>query len=348
MPADSVPPPIGVAHDVAPGVRWLRSPLPYALDHVNVWLLDDDQKTLVVDTGIDDTNTRAMWDRLLDEGGALAAARRIELLATHLHPDHVGMAGALQYRLGAPLLMTRGEHTAVMRTVAHARRQSPNAAHVAFLKRAGWSDHAIVAPSFLDEGFARHVSPLPRRFVRLQDGDRITAASTTWEVVTGGGHSPEHACLYSAERRLFISGDQVLERISSNVSVMFDDPDADPMHAWLSSIAKIRARVSDDVLVLPAHHSPFRGLHARLDALERGQREALDRLRAALAKPLRVVDAIEPLFRRPIFEGVQFELATGECIACLNHLIHRGEAVRSDDTEGTSWYQLGDASFEHW
>lgn len=331
-------PEFGAAQEVAPGVLWVRLPMPFALNHVNTWLLADERRTLIVDTGLDDAATRACWDGLLGTGGALGDAERIDVLVTHLHPDHVGLAGTLVARCRGELLMTPGEYAEARRVLDRAAPGTPDPVRRRFLLRAGWSAEAI-GRSFLDEGYATSVSGLPDTFERIADGDRIAAASTTWEVVTGAGHSPEHACLYSAERDLFVSGDQVLERISSNVSVFAADPEADPMQAWLASIAKLRDRVPDDVLVLPAHHPPFRGLHARLAQLEQGQHSAFDRLRAALVTPLRAVDAIEPLFRRRIDHGVQLEMATGESLACLNHLLRRDELVVEDDANGVAWYR---------
>jgi glyoxylase-like metal-dependent hydrolase (beta-lactamase superfamily II) len=180
---------------------------------------------------------------------------------------------------------------------------------------------------------------MPDSFRRLVDGERILIGSSEWEVVTGTGHSPEHACLYCADRELLISGDQVLPRISSNVSVQPMEPDANPMADWLASLAKLRARVTDEALVLPSHNECFRGLHARLAQLQAGQHEALDKLRTALAEPKRVVDVFGALFRRPISHdnGSLLGMATGEAVACLNYLVARGEAVR-ELRDGVAWF----------
>ena len=141
---------------------------------------------------------------------------------------------------------------------------------------------------------------------------------------------------------MLISGDQILPRISSNVSVHPTEPDADPMSNWLESLAKLRREVPDDVLVLPAHNECFRGLHARIDALERGQETSLRRLRRSLGEPKRVVDVFAALFARPISDADAplLGMATGEAVACLNHLMQRGEATRSLDADGVAWYRL--------
>ena len=158
-------------------------------------------------------------------------------------------------------------------------------------------------------------------------------------MVIGTGHSPEHACFYCEDLR-WISGDQVPPKISSNVSVHPTEPEANPLHDWLSSIEHILREVPPDVLVLPAHNDPFRGLHARLGHLARGHRNGLDRLKLALQAPKRAVDVFGSLFKREVTSD-QFllSLATGECMAHLNYLVHRGEATVTTDADGVAWFK---------
>ncbi|CAN5717930.1 hypothetical protein BH11PSE8_BH11PSE8_30890 [soil metagenome] len=165
-----------------------------------------------------------------------------------------------------------------------------------------------------------------------------------WRVIVGSGHCPEHACLYSAELKLLISGDQILPRISSNVSVYPMEPDSNPMAEWLASLDKIEREVPDDVLVLPSHNECFRGLHARIAHLRKGQHTALDRLRRRLEEPRRAVDVFVSLFGRPIDEAnvPLLGMATGEALACLNYLLARGDAVCERDADGVAWYRLSE------
>ncbi len=138
-----------------------------------------------------------------------------------------------------------------------------------------------------------------------------------------------------------IAGDQVLPRITSNVSVYPTEPDADPMAEWLASLARLKREVPADVLVLPAHGECFRGLHARIDALAAGQQRALERLVAALAMPKRAVDVFGALFSRPVSEAnpALLGMATGESLACLNYLLHTGQVERDIDADGVAWYR---------
>ncbi len=334
------PPAAGAAREIAPGVQWLRMPLPFALDHINLWTVRDGAGGwAAVDTGVHTNETTAAWRAQFAIGGALAGARLTRVLVTHMHPDHVGMAGWLTRKFDCQLWMTRLEYLTCRVLVADTGREPPRDG-VEFYRRAGWDDDALEGYKARFGGFGKLTHALPDSFQRLQDGDCLRIGAHEWRVITGHGHSPEHACLYCPALKLLISGDQVLPRISSNVSVFPTEPDADPMRDWLESLDKLRRELPDDVLVLPAHNEPFRGLHARLDHLAASQHKALDRLRGALHKPRRAVDVFEDLFSRPIgsHPGL-LGLATGESIAHLNYLLKRGEITRALDTHGVAWYQ---------
>jgi glyoxylase-like metal-dependent hydrolase (beta-lactamase superfamily II) len=258
-----------------------------------------------------------------------------------MHPDHVGMAGWLTRKFGVRLWMTRSEYLMCRVMVSDTGREAPDDA-IAFYRRAGWSDAAIETYRTRFGNFGKHIHPLPDSFRRLRDGEVLRIGAHDWRIVTGNGHSPEHACLYCPDLKVLISGDQILPRISSNVSVSPIEPDADPMADWLASLAKLRHEVPDDVLVLPSHNECFRGLHARIDRLQQGQDRALDRLRNALKTPKRAVDVFASLFARSIAESdVQLlGMATGESLACLNYLLHRGEVACDIAEDGIGWYRL--------
>jgi glyoxylase-like metal-dependent hydrolase (beta-lactamase superfamily II) len=181
---------------------------------------------------------------------------------------------------------------------------------------------------------------MPDSYHRIRDGQSIRIGAHSWEVVMGNGHSPEQSCLYCADLKLFISGDQVLPRISSNVSVYPIEPDANPMADWHASLERIRTRVPDDVLVLPAHNDCFHGLHARIGQLAEGQEEAEVQLRKALETPQRVVDVFPALFHRKVSmaDSAQLGMATGEALANLHYLMRRGE-VGKQVIDGVAWYQ---------
>lgn len=323
--------------EIAPGVRWLAMPLPVALARINLWALSDGDGWTLVDTGVRNDDTTAAWEALLT--GPLTGSALKRVIVTHMHPDHAGMAGDLTRRFGCRLWMTQLEYLHCRMLVGDTGRTAPDEP-IAFYRRAGWDETAIEAYRTRFGAFGRLTSQLPDSFRRLRDGEVIRIGKHDWEVIVGTGHTPEHACLYCAELKLFISGDQVLPRISSNVSVHPTEPDADPIGGWLDSIEMLRRRVPGDVLVLPAHNEPFTGLHERLDQLAASQARALGRLRETLRTPHRVIDVFGTLFSRPVLmtNPSLLGLATGESIAHLNYLIHRGQArVEIDDT-GLAWY----------
>ena len=333
-------PPRGRSIEVAPGVHWIRMPLPFALNHINLWVLDDGDGWALVDTGLRSEESMLVWRELF--ANAPDSRKLTRVFVTHMHPDHVGMVGWLTRKFGVRLWMTRQEYLTCRAMVSDSGREAPQEG-IEFYRRAGWGAAAIESYRVRFGNFGKYIHALPDSYRRLQDGEVLKIGARDWRVVVGNGHSPEHACLYCPELKVLISGDQVLPRISSNVSVYPTEPDADPMADWYASLAKVKREVPDDVLVLPAHNECFRGLHARLDSLEKGQDRALDRLRRALAAgPKRAVDVFAALFARAIGETDVnlLSMATGESLACLNFLTHRGEAVAETDAEGVAWYRL--------
>lgn len=333
------PPAIGEWFEVAPGVHWTCMPLPIYVPTINLWLLEDGPGVAVVDTGINSNDTRQAWERLFD--GVLRGRPVTRVLGTHMHLDHIGLAGWLGERFACRLWMTRLEYLQC-RMLAGDSGRGPSKETQAFLQRAGWSEAALALNRERANTFGHMLWPLPESFRRVSDGERLRIGEHEWEVVVGAGHSPEHACLYEAKRKLLISGDQVLPQISSNISVHPGEPDADPISDWLDSLAMLRERVSDEVLVLPAHGEPFRGLHARLAQLESSLQRALDRVRRGLDRPRRAVDVFELLFARqiPANDIGLMGLATGESLAHLNHLQQRGELCTETDQHGVVWYRL--------
>lgn len=319
---------------LAEGAGWARLPIPGALRHINVWVLDDGDGVALVDTGLDIAACREAWEALF--GGPLAGRRVTRIVCTHFHPDHLGLAGWLTERFGVALWMTRGEWL-FGRMLASDVRDSPPSAALAYWRAAGWDEARIEAEAAKGWGrFASVVSPIPVSFVRIADGDRLRIGARRWRVVVGSGHCPEHACLVDEEAGLMIAGDQVLPRITSNVSVGLSEPEADPLGEWLASIERLKG-LADDLLVLPSHGEPFTGLHARLDALAEGHRDRLDALHARLGEPRRAVDCFATLFARKV-EDNMLGLATGEALAHLRRLEVEGRAVR-EARDGVDWYR---------
>jgi len=326
--------------EVAPGVRWIRLPLPFRLDHINVWSIDVDGGWVLVDTGLNSPQAVADWLALTAEGPM--AQPLLGVVATHMHPDHVGLAGWFTRRAGVPLSMSRTEYLTCRVLHADTSREAP-ADGVRFYREAGWPDAALETYRSRFGGFGKFIHALPDSYQRLVDGQRLQWGAHAWRVITTAGHSPEHVSLYCADLDVLIAGDQVLPRISSNVSVYPNEPQANPLHDWFASLEKMEREVPDSALVLPAHNEPFHGLHARLRQLRASQDRALETLLHRLAEgPLRIVDSFEALFGRAIAadDSSQLGLATGEAVACMNYLMAQQRVVRRVDDAGVAWYGL--------
>ena len=342
------PPAPGQVREIAPGVLWLRMPLPFALNHINLWAIADEDEQgpgwAVVDTGTKTPDVLAAWHQLLAPAGPLAAtpqgARLTRVIVTHMHPDHVGMAGWLTRKFDARLWMTRLEYLTCRTLAADTGREAPDDA-IRFYRATGWPEEALDLYCARFGGFGKYLHTLPDSFHRLSDEQTLRIGANDWRVIVGRGHSPEHACLYSEGLKLLVSGDQVLPRISSNVSVFPTEPDADPLGEWLASIDQLRAKLGDEVLVLPAHGDPFIGLHARLDRLAAGHARGLERLKRSLAQPKRAIDVFGALFARPIpIDSDMLGMATGESLAHLNYLLSLGQARRETGTDGVQRYHV--------
>ncbi len=321
--------------EVADGVHWVRFSMPGSLDHINLWLLEDGDGWTIVDTCLDLPDSRATWEKLF--AGYMKGKPVTRVICTHLHPDHVGLAGWITRRFDCELWMSREEFLMCRSLVSDTGKPAPDVA-LRFYRAAGMTDAQLEDYKKRFGNFGKAVSTLPDSFHRMIEGETILIDNRYWQLVKGSGHSPEHISLYCPALKLLISGDQVLPGITPNVSVFPTEPRGDTLKDWLLSSAQIRTRLPDDLLVLPAHESPFYGLHIRLTQIIESHERGLDRLYELLDKPRRAVDCFSALFRREI-TGNLAQLAIGETLAHLNCLVGRRMVTRTRDANGVDWYQ---------
>jgi glyoxylase-like metal-dependent hydrolase (beta-lactamase superfamily II) len=334
-PLDVIPE-TGQAVDIAPGVKWLRLPLPFLLNHINVWLLRDGPGWALVDTGLFTETTREVWKNALERH--LEALPLTRILVTHLHPDHVGCAGWLARKFGVELWMPRDEYLLCRVLVADTGKPAPPEG-LRFYHSAGFDGTAIERYAEHFGAFGRVVAPLPEAYRRLRDGQSVHIGPHHWEVIIGRGHSPEHACLLCRELGLLIAGDQLLPTISPNVSVYPTEPAANPLDHWFESLQKLETVLPPDVLVLPAHGKPFHGALARLRQLAEEHASGLGSLRQFCREPRRAVDVFPALFKSRITER-NLIMAAGEAVSHLNYLVERGEMIVTQDADGVNWYRM--------
>jgi len=313
-PIEQTPAP-GTAVEVVAGVRWIRMPLPFQLDHINLWLLRDGTGWTLVDSGISLDAVKQHWGEIFDSEIGGDPVKR--LIVTHFHPDHLGLANWLAERLAVPVVMTQGEYLMAC-AVSEQIAGYGLPAMLAFFRRHGLSEERLDALSRRGNAYKRGVPALPQAYTRIIDGDAIAIDGREWRVMVGHGHSPEHAALYCETLGVLVAGDMLLPRISTNVSVMAANPDADSLGLFLRSIERY-AQLPADTLVLPSHGRPFRGLQARVAQLAAHHRERCDALLTACDAPKTAWELAPTLFPREL-DTHQTMFAMGEAIAHLNYL----------------------------
>lgn len=321
FPYGSAPPDAPV--EVATGVFWIRLPLPFKLDHVNVWLIADRDGWCLVDTGLRTEAVMAAWEGLFD--GLLAGRPITRVIVTHMHPDHVGLAGWICEKFGAPLLMSRSEWL-YARMLALGDLDELTGAYRRFFHAAGVESDRIDVLAGRATRYRQGVVPPPSRFRQIADGDELTIGGYDWQVIAGEGHSSELLCLHCPGLDLLISADQVLPIISPNVGVWPSEPDADPLGRFIVSMEAFRP-VPEDTLVLPSHHWPFRGLHDRIEQLLDHHDERLAATLAACAEPVTAAEVAATLFPKAL-DDHQATFAIGEALAHLNGLVKVGLVER--------------------
>lgn len=326
-------PPVSQPVTVVPGICWLRLPLPFALDHVNVWLIEDGAGWALVDTGMGTPETREVWQRLLADGSLGRPITRI--VVTHCHPDHLGQAAWLAQRFDIPVDITPGELEDAQRPHVMHEADADRLAQT-FYRANGATGQLLAHLVERCASFRAHRCALPERTRALHHGQTLQIGAHQWNVLVGRGHSPDHALLYCAALDLLISGDMVLPAISPNLSVTMHAPDANPIQDYLDALDML-ADLPADTLVLPAHGEAFRGLPERRQVLREKLDERNLRLLSACDTPLTAVDAMPILFARKL-EGDDLVLALGEAASHLQYLFYRGWVERQCSAQGVVQY----------
>ncbi|MAS05451.1 MAG: MBL fold metallo-hydrolase [Ahrensia sp.] len=329
------PPAFGEPLEIASGIMWLRLPLPFRLDHVNIYLIEDGDGWCVLDAGICDERTMQHWEAVL--AGQLAGLRLTRLVVTHHHPDHIGLAGWLCDRADIPLLTSQTAYLACANLALAPGSPQDRQFHDFYINHGTTREVADLMGSRGLE-YLRMVSPLPNTFLRLLSRDVLTIGKRRFRVLTGDGHAPEQVMLYCEEDRLFFSADQVIAKISPNVSVWPNEPDGDPLGHFVRTARRIRDNLPDDVLVLPGHQLPFTGLHARCNELVEHHDRRCDLIGEAVQSgPMTVNELVPVVFSREL-DLHQFGFAFCETLAHVNRMLRRCELVKTTGSDGIVRY----------
>lgn len=318
--------------EVADGVFWIRMPLPFELDHINLYLLRDGESFILVDTGIHTKVTCELWERLFESH----SIRLSSVIVTHMHPDHIGNAGWLCERFRIPLHMSYMEYF-IARSIRAGDQGASHWEDEEYLVRCGLDQAHIERSMSSRNGIRNVVSPIPVRFSRLVDRQELKIGDHNWTVMIGRGHSPEHVCLYDEERKILISGDHVLPKISPNIGVYSTEPEANALDLYLQTLPQFLT-LPEDTLVLPSHKMPFYGLHERVNQLLAHHNRHLDELLSFCHQDRRLVDCLPVMFDRELNHQSLF-FAIAECLSHLNYLWFAGKLERRLSGDGVYLYR---------
>lgn len=327
----------GQALRVAPGLLWARLPLPFRLNHVNVWLLEEDDGWTVIDTGCASPGIISVWERLL--AGPMGGRKVVRVVATHGHVDHIGLSGWMVERFEADFIGTFAEW--VWARISHTHDiPGSSAAYHAYLLHNGFDDAAAHRLVSSRKRFIDLSTPLPGWISEIRHGEEISLGGRTWEVVVTGGHAFEHASFYDRASKLLIAGDHILPKISPVIAVYEMVPRGDPLGDYLESFSRFDS-VADDALVLPSHGMPYYGIRERIAQLRAHHRARLDATLEFLREPRSSVDLTREMF--PHVEGPEnIDFALGETLAHVNYLVRRGVVADISSDGANALYRVVD------
>lgn len=324
-------PSVGELTAISESILWLRMPLPFSLNHINLYLLKDTDGYYILDTGLNTPDTKRYWEQII----ASLPLPIVGVIVTHMHPDHLGLAGWLCESHQCPLLMSKTEYF-----VGRAFRAGPNGADTesdkVYFRQAGADETLVGEMTKGSMGYSKVVTPIPVSYHGLKDQQLLTINNQQWRVLTFGGHAPEHVCLHNESAGVLIAGDQILPHISPNIGAYSTEPQAENLSDYLASL-DVLALLPEDTLVLPAHGQPFTGIRERAATLKQHHWEHLDALTAFCHQSQTVMSCLPVMFKRELSTH-DMGFAIAECLAHLNFLLAQQRLVRRCDTNGVYRY----------
>jgi glyoxylase-like metal-dependent hydrolase (beta-lactamase superfamily II) len=329
MPAPATKRELGRGERVLPGLWRLRLPLPWpGIPHCNAWAIAAGDGVMLVDTGMDMPGSMAQLERALDQVHLrLENVRRLAI--THAHSDHWGQAAPIVARTGCELWM----HPAYRHAVAG--RSDPEAA----LARRMEVGRQCGVPEAALQRFFEQAREMPSGVAGVAEPDQELVAGVVlgsdlgdWHVYETPGHAPSHVCLFAPERRLLISGDHLLGRISLFFEYGWTP---DPVGEFLASLDLIDGL--DARLCLSGHGRTFTDVRAHID----GNRELVARRLAAAEagvrdEPRTALELVPAVFGEPLSATARWRLL--ETLSYLRHLERLGRVAREPDGAAERWF----------
>jgi len=309
--------------------------MPFALNHINLWLIEDDDGWTVIDTGLNSDKSKDYWQKVIKEQLKNKPIKYV--ICTHMHPDHIGLSGWLCDQFDAQLWMSQGEYEGYQSISSEIASNTDSKVYDFYLSGGATIEQAKLYDKYIGI-YPTFVYPFPSKYNRLVNNEEIILGGHEWQVVIGSGHSPEHVCLWCKTLNIIISGDQILPTISSNISVYPKASHANPLNNWLISCKNYMSLLNSQTLVLPAHGKPFTGVIERLNELVTEIEDNLKALTKSCETPKRVIDGFEVLFHKEINQKT-FMLAYGESSAHFNYLAHLNILNSYIDTNNVTWYR---------
>ena len=321
-------PAAGTGREIFPGVHWLRLPLPFDLNHINLWLLEDRDGYTLIDTGVSARKTREAWEHLFKTYHREKPITRV--IVTHYHPDHIGLAAWLCERFSPEFCLTAPTYDRANYLLS-AKSDGEEKSFSDFYRNHGVEDLEPYVEFCMGYSYREIVSGLPTEKNVIINDQKIEIGDHSWRAIVAYGHAEGHLSLYCDELQLLISGDQVLPTISTNISVHANKPEADNLKLYMDSFQFFQA-LPEKTSVLPSHGKVFQGLHNRLEELQQHHDKELERVYTFCSKPCTTTELIPLLYGRKLY-GLHQMLGFGEALAHLVYLenVGRLERIQSSD-----------------